>query len=150
MAQDSSLNQPQVFQCHRCREIINASLTNCPYCGAVVNHDAEITDDVQSLSRKAHGHAYLLKIMARALAGFFLALSLSFFDEVSLPGFLLLLIVLPGLLIGWWVKYRALRAGGQNHTSAKHDAVIATVIWCGVLVAWLAASLIQSLMLMLR
>lgn len=133
----------QSFQCRNCLEIINAALTNCPYCGAVVEPEAAQT--VPTLAQAA-GNACILKLLARAelvlfVLGFVPYLSLAFF------GFLILLVGVPALCLRWWIKYRTLRGAGREYETAQSDVIAAALLWSGVIAVWLAAGAIQSWML---
>ena len=150
MAQGFSLNQQQVFQCQNCREFINTGLTNCPYCGVMINLEAATAAaDNQANVAKACSDANFLKLMARALAGFFL---LSFVPFVPLVGWgsLILFIAVPIMLVRWWIKYRNLQTSDPDYERARRDTIIAAVIWCAVVVVWVAANVIQVLLLMNR
>lgn len=151
MAQDFSLSQPQVFQCQNCREFINTSMTNCSYCGVVINlESATAAADVQSKVGKACSDGNFLKIMARALPVFFLASMIPFVGGIAGWGFLFLLIAVPVMLVRWWIKYNSIQTADQDYESARRDTIISAVIWCGVIVVWLAASFIQAFLLMQR
>jgi hypothetical protein len=145
-----SLNPPQVFQCMICREVINTAMTNCPYCGVEVKPDAaQSAADTQSQVAEAFSNASYLKIMARAMVGFFLASWIPFIGIASW-GFLVLLVLIPILLIRWWIKYRGLQTADPDFEEARRNTVVALVIWCGIFVVWFAAGLIQVYLLMLR
>jgi len=151
MPQDFSLSQPQVFQCQICREFINASMANCPYCGVEINPEAAIAAaGVQSQVGKACSDANFLKIMARALAVFFLAIWFPIIGGLAGWGFLILLIAVPVMLIRWWIKYRGIQTGDPDYELAKRDSIVAVVIWCGVVVVWLLAGVLQALLTGLR
>ena len=150
MAQGFSLSQPKVFQCQNCREFINTELTNCPYCGVILNLEAATAAaDNQSNVAKACSDANFLKIMARALVLFFV---LSFVPFLPLVGYgsLILFLAVPVMLVRWWIKYRKLQTADPDYEKAKRDTIIAAVIWSGVIVLWIAAGVIQGLLLMNR
>lgn len=149
MAQDFSLNQTQVFQCQNCREFINTAMTNCSYCGVVINPESATTAaDVQSKVGKACSDGNFLKIMARALVVFFLVSLVPIVGGLAGWGFLFLLIAVPVMLVRWCIKYNGLQTGDKDYEVAKRNTIISAVIWCGVVVAWLAASLIQALQML--
>lgn len=151
MPQDFSPGQPQVFQCQNCREFINTSMTNCPYCGVEISLEAATAAaDVQSKVAKACSDANFLKIMARALAIFFLASLVPFVGGIAGWGFLFLLIAVPVMLVRWWIKYSGIQTSDQDYEGAKRNTIISAVTWCGVVVVWLAASVIQAFLLAQR
>lgn len=140
-----------MVQCHNCLEFINASLTNCRYCGTVVGvENPPVEGNAKSKVADASRDGYLLTIMARALAVCFIALTFSIFSKLALAGFLILLAAVPMMLIRWWVKYRGLQIEEHGYKVARLSAVMAAVVWCAVLLVWLFASVIQSFLLMQR
>lgn len=151
MSQDFSLSQPKVFQCQNCREFINTSMSNCSYCGVEVNLEtATAAADVQSKVAKACSDASFLKVAARALAVFFLASMIPIVGGIAGWGFVILLIAVPIMLIGWWLQHKGLQTADADYEAAKRDTVISAVIWCGVVVVWLAAGVIQAFLLAQR
>lgn len=150
MAQGLSLGQPQVFQCPNCREFINVSMTHCSYCGVAINPEAaSAAADIQAKVAQACSDANYLKIMARALAAFYLLNWIPFMPLVGW-GFLILLVVVPVMLVRWWVKYRDIQTGDQDYEKAKRDPIIAAVIWSAVAVLWLAVSVVQAILIRSR
>ncbi len=148
MAKDA---QNQTVQCQNCLEFVSSSLTNCRYCGAVISFEtAPVEDDAQSKIAQAGRDGKFLKFMSRALAVCFIALAFSVFSKLALAGFLILLVVVPLLLIRWWAKYRNLQTEDQAYETAKGDAVLSAVTWCGIVFVWLAASAIQSFLMTQR
>ena len=141
MAENFSHNPSQVIQCQICREFINRSLTNCPYCGVVVD-TLEIAPG--SEINEARKEAILIKVLARTLAAAFLAIAMSVLERYVLGCFLLLLVAEPVMLIRWWVKYRDIQTSDDRYATARRDAWEAAVLWCAVVVVWLTASLILS------
>lgn len=145
------LSQAQVFQCPICREIINTSMTNCPYCGVEINPEAAQTAaDTQSRVAEACSNASYLKIMARAMVGFFLASWLPFIGGIGGWGFLAMLVLIPILLVRWWIKYRNLQTADPDFEEARRNTIVAFAIWSGIVVVWFAAGLIQAFLLTLR
>ena len=149
MEQNLPHNQPQDFQCQICDESISPLLANCPYCGAVVDA-AESPVRALSPINKACKEAMFLRAMARLLVACFLALAMSFVEKYALPAFLLFLIAVPIMVISWWIKYRNLQTTDQSYASAKRDVAVAAVVWVGVIIVWLSASLILSWLQMSR
>lgn len=148
MAYSISLSQPQVFQCQNCREFINTSMTLCSYCGVAINASAAAAAaDVQTSVANACNEASFLKIMARAQVAFLLFSLIPLIGGAAGWGFLFLLIAIPVMLIRWWVKYRNLQTGDKDYEKAKHNTIIAAVIWSACIVGWLVISVLQALLL---
>ncbi|MEO6724498.1 MAG: hypothetical protein ABIP14_04285 [Blastocatellia bacterium] len=143
MKQDVPHDRTQDARCRICGETINPSLTNCPYCGAVIDSAESPVRDLSPISN-ACKEATFLKAMARLLVACFLALVLSFVENFALWAFLIFLTAVPMMLVRWWIKYRNLQTTDQNYATAKRDVAVAAVIWVGVIIVWLSASLIMS------
>lgn len=151
MAQDFSLSQPQVFQCQNCREFINTGMTNCSYCGVVINFEsASAAADVQSKVAKACSDGNFLKIMARALVVFFVVSFVPIVGGIAGWGSLFMFLAVPVMLVRWWIKYNGIQTGDKDYESAKKDTIIAAVTWCGVVVVWFLAFVIQVFLAMQR
>ncbi|HMV86656.1 MAG TPA: hypothetical protein PLD20_25265 [Blastocatellia bacterium] len=132
------------LQCGNCLERINAALTNCPYCGAVVEPYADAQPE--PTAAQAAADARILKLLARVELVFFV---LSFFPLTHLAffGFAILLFGVPVLWLRWWIKYRRLRSAGSEYELAKGNAIAAALLWSSVIIVWLAAGTIQSWLL---
>ncbi|MFN0112918.1 MAG: hypothetical protein ACKVZH_29000 [Blastocatellia bacterium] len=151
MSEDLSTSQQQNIQCQNCLEFINASLSNCRYCGAVVGlAAAPVEEAAQAKIASACRDGFLLKVMAWILAVCFIALSFSVFGQLALVGFLILLAALPLMLIRWWVKYGRLKTEEPDYQTAKREVLMASFIWLVTILVWLFASVIQSFLLMQR
>mgnify|MGYP000246397226 CR=1 FL=1 len=138
-------SEEELVQCHNCLEFVSASLTNCRFCGAVITaENVRVEETLQAKLAQANREGNLLKLLSRALTVCFLALTFSIFSKLALAGFLLLLVVVPILLVRWWVKYGRLPSEEQAYLTAKRDAIFSAVIWGGIVFVWLAASAIQS------
>lgn len=141
-----SLTQAQVFRCRNCREVINTAMTNCAYCGVAIDHEAaQAAADVQEFVGRACSDASYVKIAARALGGFFLLNLIPFLPLVGWAT-LILLIVVPVLLVRWWIKYRRIQTSDPDYEKARRDTIIAAVIWSAVLVVGFGLSVVQALL----
>lgn len=121
-------------------------MANCPYCGVAINAEtARTAAEVQSKVGAACSNASYLKIMARAMIVFYLIGWIPFVGGVGSLGFLAMVILIPILLIRWWVKYGKLQTGDTDYEKARRDTVIAAVIWSVMLIIWVALAVIQAL-----
>ncbi len=147
MGQDSSPSPEQTVQCQNCLEFSDSSLTNCRYCGAVIDFDPlPVEEQVQSKFAQACRDGNLLMVMSRALAVCFIALTFSFLTTLALAGFLILLVAVPLMQVRWWMKYGRLPAENMAYQQARREAIVSAVVWCGVLLVWLFASVVQTLL----
>jgi hypothetical protein len=138
-----SLSQAQVFRCRNCQEVINTGMSNCAYCGVAIDHAAaQAAADAQAYVANAYSDASYAKIAARALVVFFLLGLIPLF-----PGWptLILLIVVPVLVVRWWIKYRGLQTTDPDYEKARRHTIIAAVIWSAVLVGWFVISVTVQL-----
>ena len=157
MAQGFSLNQSQAFQCQNCREFINTSMTNCSYCGVAINSEAAFAAaDIQAAVAKACNDAKYMRLLARVMVGFFLAMwisSLSILVGMEIPvmlfvlsttlarwGYWVLLVIVLVMLVRWWVKYHNLQSSDGDYEKAKHDTIITAAIWSALIFIWLTVS----------
>lgn len=144
-----SLNQAQVFQCRICREMIHVSMANCPYCGVEVHPEAaQAAADNQATVAQACSTASYLKTMARAMVGFLLFSFVPFVGGFGSWGFLAMLVIIPIVLIRWWIKYRNLQTGDPDFETARRDTIVALVIWSGMVVVWIALGMIQAFLML--
>src|SRR5262245_29237089 len=118
----SSLSQPMSFQCQNCREFINTSMDNCPYCQVAINHDAAMTAaDHQAKIAKACNSASFLKVMARAMVIFYLVSWIPIVGGAAGVAFFAMAVLIPVLLIIWWVRYARLQTDDQDFDNAKRN-----------------------------
>ncbi|HQR31162.1 MAG TPA: hypothetical protein PLK30_00390 [Blastocatellia bacterium] len=85
-------------------------------------------------------------VMSRALAVCFIALTFSFLTTLALAGFLILLVAVPLMQVRWWMKYGRLPTEDMAYQQARRETIVSAVVWCGVLLVWLFASVIQTLL----
>ena len=74
----------------------------------------------------------------------FLAVAMSFVEGLAFLAFITLLISVPVMLIRWWIKYRNLPVTNPDYARARQKVSWAAIIWVGVIIVWLSASLILS------
>jgi hypothetical protein len=120
----------RVFECPNCRQTINTSLTQCPYCSAPVDAQAaEAAAEVTSKVSQACSDASYVRILAGSLIGFWLLAFVPFMGLVGLVGYYVLLVLVPVLAIRWWVRFSSLRSEDPDYRRAKRNVGIALVIW---------------------
>ncbi len=143
-----TLDKTRVFKCSSCGEYINTSMSACKFCGNQVNLEtAEQAADVQDAIGNACSEANYLKVTARAIP---VAYAVSFIPLIGGAvgwGFLILLIVTPSMFLRWWIKYPTIQTSDGDYKAAKTSTWISIAIWGGMILVWLVASLIISLLL---
>ena len=111
----------RVFRCPNCKETINTTAENCPYCSISIDHRAaEAAADLMDRVNQACSEATDLKAEVAATGG-----------EVFLFGLLgsLLMrlwafaITRPVMAIRWWIRFGAIRTDDPNFIRAKRDVM---------------------------
>ena len=120
----------RVFECPSCRQTINTSLTQCPYCFAPIDRQAaEAAAALTTRVSQACSDASYVRILAGSLIAFWLLTIVPFMGLVGVVGYYVLLVLVPGLAIRWWVRFSSLRSVDPDYYRAKRNVGIALVIW---------------------
>lgn len=128
----------RTFRCTNCNEMINTSMNVCKFCSAPVNHAAaeEAAVFMDKINRACSESSYT-RIAAGGIPVFF---AISFLPIVSWVGFigsLILLVVVAGMLIGWWSRYSdVLQASEPDVKQAQRTIMTALGLWGLMLVVW--------------
>jgi hypothetical protein len=115
-----------VFMCPNCKETINTSDSQCPFCSTCIDHDqAQAAAELMAKINQACSDGSYLKIMAGMLLIFFLLRYVPFLGLIGSAGFYFLLIAVPVMAIRWWIKFGAIRTRDSGFRTARF-AVIAS------------------------
>lgn len=115
-----------VFTCPNCKETINTSDTQCPFCSTCIDHDeAEAAAELMAKINQACSDGSYLKIMAGMLLTFFLLRYVPFLGLIGSAGFYFLLVAVPIMAIRWWIKFGSIRTRDSGFRTARF-AVIAS------------------------
>jgi len=124
----------RVFECPSCRETINTSVTQCPYCSAPVDQNvAAAAADLTSRVSQACSDASYVRILAGSIIAFFLLFLVPFLGLVGLVGYYLLLVLVPVMSVRWWIRYASIRTQDRDFGRAKRNVVIALALWAAFL-----------------
>jgi hypothetical protein len=124
----------RVFECPSCKQTINTSMTQCPYCSAVVDpRTAEAAAELTSRVSRACNDASYVRILAGSLVGFFFLALVPFMGLVGFAGYYVLLLLVPILAIRWWLRYSSLQSDDHDYSRAKRNVGIALAIWVAFL-----------------
>jgi hypothetical protein len=126
------LTSPRTFRCPNCKEMINDSMKQCPFCSVPVDPAvAQMIADNQERANQACNDASYLRTVAAAMYVF---LGLSFVPFVagfSLVAFVLLFFVVIVLLIRWQVKFGSLRTDDADYRKARRSWGISLALFLG-------------------
>ena len=120
---------PRTFACPSCKEIINDSMRECPFCKAPVDPAiAASIADVQDRVNQACSDASYTKTTAFIM---FACLGLSFIPFIPLVdlAFFLIFCAVAFMLLRWHVKFGGLVSSDPDYTQARRSKNIALVLW---------------------
>ena len=118
-----------VFPCPNCRETINTSVTQCPFCYAFIDPEAaKVSAAVTSKISQACSDASYLKIMAWSLLTFFLLAFFPIFGLLGIVGLWFLRVAIPFMVIRWWIKFGSIKTPDPDYTRARRAAIIVSVV----------------------
>ena len=124
-----------VFECPGCRQTINTSLSQCPYCSAQIDRQsAEAAAALTTKVSQACNDASYVRILAGSLVAFWLLALVPFMGLVSMGGYYFLLVFVPFIAIRWWVRFSTLRSDDPDYHRARRNVGISLVIWSVFLV----------------
>jgi hypothetical protein len=70
-----------------------------------------------------------VRIVAGCLIGFFLLTLVPFMGLAGIGGYYVLLVLVPILVIRWWVRFASIQTDDPDYRSAKRNVLIASAIW---------------------
>jgi hypothetical protein len=134
----SGMNQVRVFQCPNCKETINTSAQQCPFCSTPIDLGAaDAAAEALSKVNQACSDASYLRIMAGAMLPFFGLSFVPFLGVIGNWGLAFLVFAVPVMAIRWWVKFGAIKADDSGFRGAKRTTMVAVGIWFLFLIAWI-------------
>jgi endogenous inhibitor of DNA gyrase (YacG/DUF329 family) len=118
-----------VFPCPNCKETINTTLQQCPFCSATIDL-AVAEDSAAATSRisQACSDASYLKVMAWSLLTFFFLTLAPFLSLAGVVGLWFLRIAIPVMLIRWWIKFGSIRTDDPDFARAKRAAITVGIV----------------------
>jgi hypothetical protein len=119
----------QVFPCPHCKETINTSVQQCPFCSVTIDR-ASAEDSAAATSRisQACSDASYLKVMTWSLLTFFLVMFIPFITLAGVVGLWFLRIAIPVMLVRWWIKYGSIKTNDSDFARAKKAVIIVGVV----------------------
>ncbi|AEU39016.1 hypothetical protein [Granulicella mallensis] len=118
-----------VLPCPNCRETINTSVRQCPYCSALIDPAAaEVSAAATSRISAACSDASVLKIMAWMLVPFFFLQIVPFLGLAGVGGLLFLRVAIPAMAIRWWIRFGSIKTDDPDFVRAKRIAIIIGIL----------------------
>src|ERR1700679_982675 len=115
----------QVFPCPNCRETINTSVQECPFCSASIDHAAAEQSAVATSNiSQACSDASYLKIMLGILIPFGVLIFIPFLGLAGLVGFVFIKYAVPVMTIRWWYKYGRIKTTDPDFRSARGTVIL--------------------------
>jgi hypothetical protein len=129
MAQGLSLSTSiRILSCPSCKETINDSMLQCPFCFVAVDPDtvASAVDALTKLNQACSDASYL-RIMVSTAATFFCLQIVPFISMLARFGFLFLELAVPAMSIRWWIKFMAIQTEDPEFARARSSAKIIAI-----------------------
>jgi Ca2+/Na+ antiporter len=123
------LSQPRTFRCPNCNEMINDSMTECPFCSVALDPGVvALIAGRQEKANRAYSDASFLRTAA---VGMFVFLGISLIPLLGIVywGFLFTFVGVLVLLIRWQVKFGSLITSDDDYRLAKRSKNVALILW---------------------
>jgi hypothetical protein len=118
-----------VFPCPNCRETINTSMQQCPFCSAPIDRAAaEQSAAATSQISQACSDASYLKIMLGVLIPFGVMIFFPFLGLAGIVGFVFIKYAVPVMIIRWWIKYGRIKTTDSDFRSARGTVILVSAI----------------------
>ncbi len=118
-----------VFPCPNCKETINTSMQQCPFCSATIDHAAaEASAATTNKISQACSDASYLKIMLGILIPFGAIVFFPFLGLAGLVGFIFIKYAVQVMTIRWWIKYGRIKSGDPDLRKARKTAILVSVV----------------------
>jgi len=121
--------QPRTFRCPNCKEMVNDSMKDCPFCKVPLDPGiVALAAERQEKANRAYSDANFLKIAATSMF-VFLGIGLIPLLGFVYYGFIFTFVVVLVLLIRWQVKFSGLLTDDPDYQRAKRSRNIALILW---------------------
>jgi hypothetical protein len=119
----------RVFECPACKETINTSASQCPFCSAPVDSGmAELAADLMGKVNQACSDASYLRITAGTMLAVAALTGLGIIPLVGYA-FLFLLVAIPVMAIRWRVRFGGVRTDDADFRAARKAPMVAMGLW---------------------
>ena len=121
--------QPRTFRCPNCKEMVNDSMKDCPFCKVPLDPGiVALAAERQEKANRAYSDANFLKIAATSMF-VFLGIGLIPLLGFVYYGFIFTFVVVLVLLIRWQVKFSGLLTDDPDYQRAKRSRNFALILW---------------------
>jgi len=122
-------SQVHVFPCPNCRETINTSMQQCPFCSTAIDGAAAETAAAETgrISQACSDASYL-KVMLGILLPFWLLMFVPILGMIGLVGFVFVKYAVLVMTIRWWVKYRTIKTTDPDFSKARGTTIFVAAI----------------------
>ena len=121
--------QPRTFRCPNCKEMINDSMKDCPFCKVPLDPGVvALAAERQEKANRAYNDANFLKIAATSMF-VFLGIGLIPLLGFVYYGFILTFVAALVMLIRWQVRFAGLLTDDPDYLRAKRSRNIAMILW---------------------
>jgi len=118
-----------VLPCPNCKETINTSMRECPFCSAPIDRDvAEVSAAATSRISQACSDASYLRIMLGILIPFGIVIFFPFLGLLGLVGFVFIKYALPVMIVRWWIKYGRIKTTDPDFRRARKMVILVSTI----------------------
>jgi len=118
-----------VFPCPNCRETINTSMQECPFCSTPIDGAAAETAAAEtSRISQACSDASYLKIMLGILLPFGVLIFVPILGMIGLFGFVFVKYAILVMTIRWWVKYGKIKTTDPDFSKARGTTIFVAAI----------------------
>ena len=120
----------KVFQCPNCKKFINNTSTACKYCSFELDLDmiANLVTNQEKVDN-AYNSASKLRILAGTMWVLFFLSLIPFWGFVFRWIFYVVVILIPVLLVVWYIRYANLKTLDPEFNTAKKYLYSAFFIW---------------------
>jgi hypothetical protein len=121
--------QARTFRCPNCKEMVNDSMADCPFCKVPLDPAiVALIAERQEKANRAYSDANFLRTAAGAMF-VFMAVGLIPLLGFIYYGFIFTFVVVLILLIRWQVKFGGLLTDDADYLKAKRLRNIALILW---------------------
>ena len=119
--------QPRTFRCPNCKEMVNDSMKDCPFCKVPLDPGVvALAAERQEKANRAYNDANFLKIAASSMY-VFLGVGLIPLLGFVYYGFILTFVAVLVMLIRWQVRFAGLLTDDPDYLRAKRSRNIAMI-----------------------